>query len=142
MSGFRVTVQGVEHSTRFFRSVPPAVQDAVRKVYQEHGPWVLRTLLKGRQFYPPERPGQRYRRTGELGDSWGQRQYGRYHVTFHNKTPYASYVVGDSEGKGQAWMHRDRWWLAMERIASANQRLIDNLGQAMKDTFKALGSLR
>lgn len=136
MSDFRITVQGIEHSTRYFRSMPGAVQAAVRSVYQEHGAWVLDNLLKGRQFYPPERPGQRYRRTGKLGDGWTQRQYGRYHVTFSNKTPYASYVVGDSTGDGQAWMHAGRWWLAIERIGQATSRLVQNLEAAIVTAIK------
>lgn len=135
---FRTTVQGIEHSTKFFRSVPPAIQEAVRTAYQEHGPYVLSTLLKGRQFYPPERPGQRYRRTGKLGESWKQRQYGRYHVSFTNATPYAQYVVGDGEGNKQAWMHTGRWWVAAERIASATPRLLENIGRRITDTWARL----
>ncbi len=135
---FRITVQGIENSTRFFRGVSPMIDGEVRKAYQEHGDYVLRQELAGRDKYPPERPGQRYVRTGRLGDSWTKRQYGRYHVTFSNKTPYAQYVVGDSEGRKQAWMHAGRWWLALERIQRANDRLIERIAAGIEAAWRRM----
>lgn len=61
------------------------------------------------QQYPPERPGQRYRRTETLKRAWrrdeGMFFDGGFVVTVSNATPYAPFVQGDN----QAWMHKGRW---------------------------------
>lgn len=33
-----------------------------------------------------------------------------------NKVPYTRYVVGDSYGLGQAWMHQGRWQLFRDEV--------------------------
>lgn len=76
--------------------------------------WAGRTTsthLYGMKNYAPPRGD--YRRTGQLGNSWGYRELSPGQFSFENKADYAGYVVGDEE---QAWMHRGRWWQAAERI--------------------------
>lgn len=80
--------------------------------------------------YPPQRPKQRYKRTGRLGARWksagtpdGARIY--------NEQPYAGYVVGDASGKGQAWMHAGRWWLARDVVEAARPKLREALVREM-----------
>jgi hypothetical protein len=47
------------------------------------------------RLYPPERPGQRYVRTGRLGQGWRGSAAGQV-VTLENPVDYAGAVYGDS----------------------------------------------
>lgn len=85
--------------------------------------------------YPPERPGQTYRRTGNFGRSWLPRIKGRNTISIINPVKargrfYANYVAGDK----QAWMHVGRWWTA-RKVAE------DNIEQALTDTEKEAETL-
>lgn len=79
-----------------------------------------RRKLKGKK-YPPRRPGQRYRRTGLLANSWRSKVTGKNTISIENEAsrrgrPYPVFVIGDRAGKRQAWMHVGRWWIAREVI--------------------------
>jgi hypothetical protein len=80
-----------------------------------------RFRLKGTP-YPPKRPRQTYVRTGQLANRWKIERHGFSRVSIMNEAVgrrgqrYTTYVVGDSQGGGQAWMHRGRWWLARDVI--------------------------
>jgi hypothetical protein len=136
----KVTVQGIEHSTRVLSGLPQAVEQAVHQAYLGHGARTIQDVLAGMVQYPPERPGQRYVRTGRLGDSWTARAYGKYHITFKNAAPYARYVIGDGKGEGQAWMHKGRWWTAVERIATQTPRLLNDIWAAIETSVNTLVS--
>lgn len=65
--------------------------------------------------YPPERPGQRYKRTGNLGRSWDvsftARSMDGIEQSIFTELDYSPYVEkapGDGE-PDQAWMHVGRW---------------------------------
>lgn len=103
---------------------------------------LVRTMLKGMRNYPPERPGQRYRRTGKLGGSWGTRQAGRLQRSIYNTAVYSVYVVGNAEGSGQAWMHRGRWWLARRRILSYVPSLVHRIELRIKNLLENGQDLR
>ncbi len=45
---------------------------------------------------------------------------------------YASFVVGDSKGKGQASIHRGRWWIARDVIEETTPTLTQALKIALK----------
>ncbi len=69
--------------------------------------------------YPPPPAGSTYQRTGQLGSwSWRVEKPGGGQYAFTNATPYAGYVVGED----QAFMHRNRWWIASERI---DEQMVD-----------------
>jgi hypothetical protein len=65
------------------------------------------------KVYPPEIPGQLYKRTGRLGRSWVVGTYAPHKWTISNdaraprggRTRYAVYVHGDSRGERQAPVH-------------------------------------
>lgn len=80
--------------------------------------------------YPPKRAGQRYRRTMQLQSRWVTEATDSG-VRIYNRQPYAGYVVGDETGRGQAWMHAGRWWLARDMIAEAQPKLRDALVREM-----------
>ena len=83
--------------------------------------------LQGRP-YPSERPGQTYRRTGQLNRAWYARITKNDTISIINPAKgksgyYASYVVGDQ----QAWMHAGRWWQARNVVE-------ESLPQAIEET--------
>ncbi|HLE92736.1 MAG TPA: hypothetical protein VI753_16415 [Anaerolineales bacterium] len=65
-------------------------------------------IVRRMKIYPPERPGQRYIRTGRLGGGWMIIPNTNGYTT-RNDTPYTKYVVGNAYGLEQAWMHEGRW---------------------------------
>lgn len=66
------------------------------------------------QEYPPKRPGQRYVRTYRLRRGWTivhprLEANGDIVTEVTNDVPYNEKVHGDSQGAGQAAIHRNRW---------------------------------
>jgi hypothetical protein len=100
---------------------------------------VVRKELKGRDKYPPERPGQKYKRTGRLGDSWATRTAGPMMRAIYNPTPYAHWVVGDTHGNRQAWMHKGRWWIARQKVLSMLPSLVRRIELRVTHFFEGTG---
>lgn len=90
---------------------------------------VVRARLKSTP-YPARRPRQRYVRTGLLANSWRAERQGAG-VLIANSAPYHGYVVGDAGGRGQAWMHRGRWWLGRDVVEEARPALREALVREM-----------
>jgi hypothetical protein len=118
MSNVSIKVTGSARVANKFRAMAGKSKntDPVTKA------WAEKTRLKLRaKKYPPKRPGQKYKRTGRLGTSWKKRKAGKNtwaiinDASFKGRT-YARYVVGDSKGNRQAWMHSGRWWVARDVI--------------------------
>ncbi len=130
MTKITVTVGGIKEVITVldrYSDLPKFLEPPFRK-------WVDDThkgRLYGRDKYPPERPGQRYVRTGRLGAGFRYEQVAPSHYRFINDTPYTRFVVGDSDGGGQAWMHQGRWWTAKERVEGEQPGLIQALEKAL-----------
>lgn len=82
------------------------------------------------EAYPPERPGQKYVRTGQMFYSWRIMPSERNGYTLENFATrrgvnYPSFVVGNAYGQGQAWMHRGRWELLRDVVEEELQDLPD-----------------
>src|SRR6478736_8361735 len=66
----------------------------------------MKSLVGPLATYPPQRPGNRYRRTGTLGRGWFgaavqfQGQAFRFQGILGNVTPYADYVQGIKVAEG------------------------------------------
>jgi hypothetical protein len=86
--------------------------------------------------YPPERPGQRYKRTGRLGRSWKVSTRGQS-VIIENTAPYSGYVVGDGAGQRQAWFHRGRWWLMRDMVDEKRPELKRMMVQMLTRQLKS-----
>lgn len=76
----------------------------------------IRRMLKAKP-YPAKRPGQKYVRTGLLANKWAVERVkpGLWRIVNNASLRgrvYAGYVVGNR----QAWMHKNRWWIASEEI--------------------------
>lgn len=87
----------------------------------------------------PERAGQAYARTGNLGAGMYVVQDGatsRYTV----EAGYAGYVIGNSDGTGGAWMHAGRWPnLRLTILKFVNERLVDKLNSTIEQLIRAYG---
>ena len=86
--------------------------------------------------YPPERPGQRYKRTGRLGRSWS-RLTALVLAALDNTAPYSGYVVGDGKGQGQAWFHRGRWGLMRDMVDEKRPELKRMMVQMLTRQLKS-----
>ena len=66
-------------------------------------------VVKEAQIYPPERAGQRYRRSEKLKGGWkrsaARRSGGAVEVDVFNPTEYGPFV----QGEDQAPVHQGRW---------------------------------
>lgn len=87
-------------------------------------------VVRRMQAYPPERPGQRYKRTGRLFSHWSITGFeDRY--TIANDMPYSKYVVGGARGDGQAWMHVGRWELLRDVTEEEMAQMPEEVQKAM-----------
>lgn len=75
---------------------------------------------------PPKRPNQRYVRTGKFASSWGVDRRGVARYTIRNSQGYSGWVAG----KQQAWIHKNRWWIAVEVLQRSFGVLRRNLRKA------------
>lgn len=90
--------------------------------------------------YPPKRPEQTYIRTGRLAKQW-RVIVGNLKWTFTNTRQskgkfIASWVVGDSDGQNQAWMHKSRWWIAKDEVYKDVPKLKADLSAVLTKDFE------
>lgn len=130
-----VTITGSQRVMNRLRRLAADSPQVVDKVLTT---WSRETTaaLKGKK-YPPPRPGQKYKRTGRLANSWRveRRKAGQVAIVNNARSPrgqvYPGYVVGDSRGEGQAFMHKGRWWRARDVIDAEAKRLPAELTKAL-----------
>ncbi len=136
MTEFRLEVLGTQRVSNKLRGVAsfhPEVTTPVMKRWAQEKSKQLRNTA-----YPPERPGQKYKRTGRLGRSWRAMNPRPGVVSIINLArtpggkPYAHWVVGDAKGEGQAWMHVSRWWKARDIIEETTPTLTAELTLALR----------
>ena len=95
----------------------------------------MNRITRRMEEYPPERPGQRYIRTGTLYSNWCvTRLDNGYRVS--NKTKYTQWVVGDAYGKKQAWMHKNRWPVFREVV---QREIEDKLPVEIRNEIRLAG---
>lgn len=82
--------------------------------------------------YPPQRPGQTYKRTGRLANSFAVKKQGPAVYTLVNSAEYASFVIGEN----QAWMHKGRWYQFLEEVNKRTPALVKNLTKALLGVFR------
>jgi hypothetical protein len=100
--------------------------------FKTHEDRVQKRLAK----YPPERPKQRYRRTGRLGNAWTvtTRLTGNgATLAASNDTPYAKWV---QDKPSQAWMHQGRWDTAQDIMASEETAIKTGIGRRATEALK------
>lgn len=134
MPNFDVQIDGYNRVDNALRrlvaNLPRVSKDVVYKWAQG-----TRAILKSTS-YPPKRFKQRYVRTGQLANRWRAART-PHGATIINQAAqrgrnYATYVVGDATGKGQAWMHKGRWWRARDVIDEELPELRRQLAEAVR----------
>ena len=89
----------------------------------------MNRITRKMEAYPPERPLQKYVRTGRLGFSWWVKRLDDGYTisndvrSIRTGKPYAVYVVGDAYGTRQAWMHVGRWLVFRDVVDVEMERL-------------------
>ena len=121
MLRFEITINGDQAVRNELRNAASSMRGRVRRATYAWAESRVMSQLAVAQ-YPPERPGQRYRRTGNLKRGFYINQTDRG-VTIGNRMNYAGYVVGDGQGRGQAWMHKGRWYTMRSIIDKQRPRL-------------------
>lgn len=127
IKGYNRVANGLRASINYFED---DLDGDVRQWSQE-----TRAELK-KTKYPPRRPQQTYVRTGKLANSWGVRKRSKARYTITNSAAYSSYVVGDAQGRNQAWMHAGRWWKARTIIQGRAAILTERLTNKVTDLLK------
>ncbi len=138
MIGFDIKISGADQVTAAMRRTAAQGQKRVAAATYH---WAVNALPRMRAMpYPPERPGQKYKRTGLLRRSWhadptpdGARIY--------NDRPGVVFVIGDWMGGGQAWMHIGRWWTAEGVLRNERQKLRPLLVKEL-DHLLSMGQIR
>ena len=92
----------------------------------------LRRVLK-RMRKEPGRLAS-YSRTGTMRAGWPYRpiRLGSNAYTLYNDVAYTMYVVGDSEGLGQAWFHVGRWENFREAVEEELAKLPEEAERAIE----------
>lgn len=121
---------------RLHSDLKPALRDATMKsVLYVHG-----TIPP----YPPPRPGQRYRRTGNLGRRFTtavKELFNAIAGVIGNSAAYAPWVISSEHVSGlsagpQAWFHKDRWYVLQEVVEKARPQIIKFYEQAIDKLVK------
>lgn len=111
ITGDRAVVERLNTLDRAFDTTPPVAD-------------VAAVALPPLRVYPPERPGQKYIRTGRLGEGWGAVPGGQV-ISFENRVPYAGDVYGPNQGAAFA----GRW--------PTREALVERIRPAVIDAYRA-----
>lgn len=134
-----ITINGVDQTkSRISMFNPTGVMAAVDPSIGDFAEYVADTLRT--TAYPPERPKQRYKRTGNFGRAWKAVKHGKgewkvvNEVTDRRGRIYPGYVSGRApeDKTQQAYMHVNRWWIARDIVDSLEQKLIDDVVRAIQ----------
>lgn len=116
----KVTVHGARRVAVKYRRLaskhPPFVDPPVKAWADDQA------RLLAVEPYPPERPGQTYVRTYTLPTGWIVQKIKAMSYAVVNTVEYAHWVVSE---KYQAWMHKDRWWTAEEKMDENKKALTE-----------------
>lgn len=136
---YEIEIKGLDDILAQFktlvRTMPHAVDEAMDEWAKE-----TRAALKGHGYpaAPPPRKGRRpYHRTGRLANSYFSARKALAHYQIANSADYASYVIGDEEGR-QAWMHLGRWYIARSEIEKSLDRLVKKCETAVEQLIRGL----
>lgn len=96
----------------------------------------MNRITREMESYPPERPKQKYKRTGRFGFSWYVDKTDIGYVirnTAKDKrgVAYGKYVVGDAYGLSQAWMHKGRWPLFRDVVDAEVEKLPQRIADSI-----------
>lgn len=119
----KVRVENLEKTVLKYRKF-----DGTAILNKTFGPSLVQMDIELRR-YPPERPGQKYKRTGNLGAGWRITRGKQGVMSLTNPTPYAPLV----QGLRQATVHKGRWTTAPQMNAKYRPRILDAIHREIKD---------
>ena len=108
---------------------------------------VWRMMMAARdevRTYPAPLPGQRYKRTGKRYAATNVYRVDNKTYRLDSNPTYRGrtanpYVVGDSQGKGQAWMHRGRWAVMFAVVSKWVKTLLREIETDIADLLRREG---
>lgn len=141
MPSFSLELRGYNRVRNNMRRLASDMEKELDPVVGTWTRWT-RSRLKARA-YPPMRPRQTYVRTGQLANRWRVEKKGpsRHAIMNDARGPrgqlYATYVVGDGRGENQAWMHKNRWWIARDVINETTPQLTTALSARIREVWES-----
>ena len=138
---FEIVLQGVDLLLRQMADYENLRDQEYRQASAEG----LRYLRSPLREYPPERPGQRYVRTGRLAEGWASAEPSYtptpsgFSATMENPTSYGPYVQGgQDDDPHQAWMHAGHWTTDDEIVHDDEPQIIQYFNEATDRLAKRL----
>ena len=127
-----VEFRGVNRVRNQLRALASAVPDVTDPVVEKHAK-TMAAFLRRKQ-YPPRRPNQKYKRTGELGRRFRAQRRGRESWAVINRAKrkgqyYAVWVI--KKGMQNRQFHLGRWWTLEDEMQKSMPRLTRNLTVAL-----------
>jgi len=130
MADFVIEVQGARQLQKKFNKY---IRTSPGTFDKTMGRWVKQTAGQlGRESYPARRTGQTYVRTKRLKRGYRAKRIQSLVWQIFNFVRYSGFVVG----RFQAWMHKGRWWQALNKVEKRIPKLIKAL---KKDIRRILG---
>ena len=104
----------------------------------------LDNVRKTFRDYPEKRPGQTYRRTFRFKRSWKIRRLGDTGWRISNTArfrgrAYPQFVMGDAQGRGQAWMHKRRWPVFRDEVEREFSKVPASIWKHLRPTARRAG---
>lgn len=102
----RVAYKWAQRTRAVLKSTPYPERNTqrMRWVSERQRRYVMAAIRRGDITVP-------YTRTGNIANRWSAQRLDTGAI-LKNSADYARYVVGDVQGQGQYWMHRNRWYRA------------------------------
>ena len=132
----RIEAKGVD----FVRRDVERLRRAVPRVAGTRIRDALERARKKITKYPPERPGQTYRRTGTYRRAWRVKRgagfmYSLVGQAIQRGRDYTKFVGGDAAGAGQAWFHAGRWTQAKSAVDNEMLKLPASVRYALLNGY-------
>jgi hypothetical protein len=105
------------------KGYPGRNRRAMRWVSEKQRKYVMAAIRRGEIKVP-------YSRTGKLPNSYFAKRVSMGVWAIGNSSPHGRYVVGDAEGKGQYWMHQNRWYKMVTQIKNKARELVGLMKEA------------
>lgn len=133
----KVQNQKVRQSLSYVGDAIPRITDRQVKKAMEAARDEIRT-------YPPQLPDQKYKRTGKRYRATVVKKNGAKSYTIESNPTYRGrtanpYVIGDSKGEGQAYIHQGRWKIARDVVAKWAETLTQTISAEISSILRAQG---
>lgn len=108
----------------------------IPKISRDHIQRAGKRIIAQMKKYPPARSTSTYSRTYRLRDSWRVVDTSKG-ITIsgdpvNRGRHYGTFVVGDAEGEGQAWMHVGTWLLFRDVVDYETTKLPDAVESSIR----------